>query len=66
MSSSPGRAPAHSAVRDRPAPRAVLRVVVIVVLSGLALYLLYLVRVQLGYIVLALFIATCASAPSTC
>ena len=63
MSSSPGRAPAHRAARDIPSPRAVLRVVAIVVLSALALYLLYLVRVQLGYIVLALFLATCASAP---
>ena len=48
---------------DGPSPRAVLRVVAIVVLSGLALYLLYLVRIQLGYLVLALFLATCASGP---
>ncbi len=61
MSSSPEYAPA----RDGPSPRAVLRVVAIAVLSGLALYLLYLVRVQLGYLVLALFLATCASGPVT-
>jgi predicted PurR-regulated permease PerM len=63
MSSSPGRAPARSAARDGPSPRAVLRIVAIVVISAVALYLLYLVRVQLGYIVLALFLATCASVP---
>ena len=49
MSSSPEYAP----TRDGPSPRAVLRVVAIAVLSGLALYLLYLLRVQLGYLVLA-------------
>ena len=59
MSSSPGYSPA----RDGPSPRAVLRVVAIAVLSGLALYLLYLVRIQIGYLVLALFLATCASGP---
>ena len=42
-----------------------LRVVAIAVLSGLALYLLYLVRIQIGYLVLALFLATCASGPVT-
>ncbi len=63
MSSMPGPAPAGSAARDVPSPRAVFRVVAIVVLSSLSLYLLYLVRVQIGYIVLALFLATCASAP---
>lgn len=61
MSLRPGWEPA----RDGPSPRAVLRVVAIAVLSGLALYLLYLVRIQLGYLVLALFLATCASGPVT-
>lgn len=61
MSSSPEYAP----TRDGPSRRAVLRVVAIAVLSGLALYLLYLVRIQLGYLVLALFLATCASGPVT-
>ena len=63
MSSSPARAPAPIAARDGPSPRAVLRVVAIVVMSTLALYLLYLVRVQIGYLVLALFLATFASGP---
>jgi predicted PurR-regulated permease PerM/ubiquinone/menaquinone biosynthesis C-methylase UbiE len=48
---------------DIPTPRAVLRVVAVVVLSGLALYLLYRVRFQLGMLALALFLAVCASGP---
>jgi predicted PurR-regulated permease PerM/SAM-dependent methyltransferase len=48
---------------DVPSPRAILRVVAVVVLSALALYLLYRVRVQLGFLVLALFLAVCASGP---
>ena len=42
---------ARGSRHDIPTPRAVLRVVAVVVLSGLALYLLYLVRVQLGLLV---------------
>jgi predicted PurR-regulated permease PerM/SAM-dependent methyltransferase len=48
---------------DIPSPRAVLRVVGVVVLSALALYLLYRVRFQLGMLVLAMFLAVCASGP---
>jgi predicted PurR-regulated permease PerM len=43
--------------------RAILRVVVIVVVSALTLYVLYLVREPLGYLVLACFIAVTASGP---
>ena len=49
--------------RERPSGRAVLRVVLVVVASALALYLLYRVRTPLGYLVLALFVAICASGP---
>lgn len=48
---------------DQPSTRAILRVVATVVLSGLALYLLYLVRVPLGYIFLGAFLAVAASGP---
>lgn len=48
---------------DTPSPRAVLRVVAIVVLSALALYLLYLLRRPITWIVLATFLAVCASGP---
>ena len=43
--------------------RAVLRVVTIIVLSGLALYLLYLVREPLSWLMLATFLAVAASGP---
>lgn len=43
--------------------RAVMRVVVTVVLSVLALYLMYLVRRPLGWLVLATFLAIAASGP---
>ena len=48
---------------DRPSARAIFRVVAIVVISALSLVALYLLREPLGYIVLALFIAVCASGP---
>ncbi len=57
------RARGSSRPHDVPSPRAVLRVVAVVVLSALALYILFLVRVQLGLLVLALFLAVCASGP---
>ena len=46
-----------------PSVRAVLRVVVTVVLSALALYLVYLVRTPLFYLALATFVAVTVSAP---
>jgi predicted PurR-regulated permease PerM len=49
--------------RDQPTIRAILRVVVTVVLSALALVLVYLVREPLGWIVLAMFLAIAASGP---
>ncbi|HYN51718.1 MAG TPA: AI-2E family transporter [Thermoleophilaceae bacterium] len=49
--------------QDRPSVRATLRVVVTVVLSALALYLLYLVRTPVGYILLGAFVAIAASGP---
>jgi predicted PurR-regulated permease PerM len=54
-------APASRA--QQPSVRAILRVVVTVVLSGVALYLLYLVREPLGYIFLGAFLAVAASGP---
>jgi predicted PurR-regulated permease PerM len=46
-----------------PSVRAILRVVVTVALSALAIYLLYLVREPLGYIFLGAFLALAASGP---
>ncbi|HYF26205.1 MAG TPA: AI-2E family transporter [Baekduia sp.] len=48
--------------RDVPA-RTILRVVVIVVLSALALYLIYLLRKPIGWLFLATFIAIAVSGP---
>jgi predicted PurR-regulated permease PerM len=48
---------------DQPSYRAILRVVATVVLSGLTLYILYLVREPLGYVFLAAFLALAASGP---
>jgi predicted PurR-regulated permease PerM len=48
---------------DSPPTRSIVRVVVIVVVSGVALYLVYLVREPLGYIVLGAFVAICAAGP---
>ena len=44
--------------RDRsgPSTRAILRIIVTVVLSALALYLLYLLRTPIGWLVIATFI----------
>ena len=49
--------------RDPASPRSILRVVVVVVACALALYLVYLLRTPLGWIVLASFIAIVAAAP---
>lgn len=49
--------------REQPTIRAILRVVVTVVLSALALVLLYLVREPLGWLLLATFIVIAASGP---
>jgi predicted PurR-regulated permease PerM len=48
---------------DYPSYRAILRVVITVILSVLALYVLYRVREPLGWIVLATFVAIAASGP---
>lgn len=53
-----------TAVRnDPPSARTVLRVVGIIVLSAVALYLLFLLRRPITWIVLATFLAICASGP---
>jgi predicted PurR-regulated permease PerM len=49
--------------RDLPSARAIFRVVVIVVLSALALYLLYRLRKPISWVFAAAFIAVCASGP---
>jgi predicted PurR-regulated permease PerM len=51
------------AQHDAPSTRAILRVVVTVVCSALALYLVYLVREPLGWLLIALFVAVAASGP---
>ena len=56
MSTPPAR-------HDAPSVRAVLRVVMTVVLSVLALYLMYLVREPLSWLVIATFVAVAASGP---
>jgi predicted PurR-regulated permease PerM len=48
---------------DAPSVRAILRVVVTVVASALALYLVYLLREPLGWLLIALFVAVAASGP---
>ena len=48
---------------DFPSVRAILRVVVTVVLSVLALYLVYLLRTPLSWLVIATFLAVAASGP---
>ena len=55
--------PESRTAHDAPSPRAILRVVSIVVASALALYILYRLRTPLSYLFIALFIAVCASAP---
>jgi predicted PurR-regulated permease PerM len=48
---------------DQPRVRAILRVVVTVMVSVFAVYLMYLVREPIGYIFLAAFVAVAASGP---
>ena len=48
---------------DFPSVRAILRVVVTVVLSVLALYLVYLLRTPLSWLIIATFLAVAASGP---
>ena len=48
---------------DRPAPRAVLRVVLVVLIVVFTLYLVYLLRTPLSWIFIAGFIAVAASGP---
>jgi predicted PurR-regulated permease PerM len=49
--------------RREPSARAILRIVGIVVLSAIALYLIYLLRKPIGWIAMAVFIAVAVSAP---
>jgi len=49
--------------RDLPTTRTILRIVLTVVAIGIALYLIYRLRKPIGWVVLAAFIAVCASAP---
>jgi predicted PurR-regulated permease PerM len=51
------------AQRDAPSVRSILRVVVTVVCSALALYLVYLLRTPLGWLLIATFVAVAASGP---
>ena len=50
-------------VDERPTARAIARTVLIVVLCAFAVYLVYLLRTPIAYLVLAAFIAACASGP---
>jgi predicted PurR-regulated permease PerM len=50
-------------VDERPSSRAIARTVLIVVLCVFAVYLLYLLRTPIVYVVLAAFIAACVSGP---
>jgi predicted PurR-regulated permease PerM len=59
----PAGAGHHEASRDLPTTRTVLRIVGIVVASGIALYLVYRLRTPIFYLALATFLAVCASAP---
>jgi predicted PurR-regulated permease PerM len=46
-----------------PSSRAIARIVFIVVVAAFAVYLIYLLRTPIAYVVLAAFIAACASGP---
>ena len=48
---------------DAPSVRAILRVVITVVISAAAIYLIYLVRTPISYIMLGAFVAIAASGP---
>jgi len=55
--------PAISRPSDGPSVRAVLRIVVTVIVSLLAMYLMYVLRRPLGWLVVAVFVAAAASVP---
>ena len=55
--------PVQVPTRPEPTPRAVLRTVLVVVCAVLAIYLVYLLRKPLGWLVLATFIAVALSGP---
>ena len=50
-------------VDERPSARAIARTVLVVVLCVSAVYLVYLLRTPIGWLVLAAFIAACAAGP---
>src|SRR5690242_9950602 len=56
--------PAHGVSRSRePTVRGILRVIVTVVLSAFALYLIYLLRTPISWLIFATFVAVVVSAP---
>ncbi|HKG04258.1 MAG TPA: AI-2E family transporter [Conexibacter sp.] len=59
----PDALPVQVPTRPEPAPRTVLRVVMIVLLVVAALYVLFLLRKPIGWLVLATFIAVALSGP---
>jgi predicted PurR-regulated permease PerM len=63
--SAPADGPTTRAVIDGPSTRAVIRVVSIVVVSVIALYLIYLLRTPITWIVIGGFIAIALSSPVT-
>jgi predicted PurR-regulated permease PerM len=52
-----------STLDERPSARAIARTVFVVVLCVAAVYVVYLLRTPIGYVVLAAFIAACVSGP---
>jgi predicted PurR-regulated permease PerM len=60
--SEAGGGPQHRR-SDGPSLRAILRVVVTVVASALAVFVVYRLRTPIGYLVIALFVALCAAGP---
>jgi predicted PurR-regulated permease PerM len=48
---------------NEPSSRAIVRIVLIVVLSALAVYVVYLLRTVVAWVIVAAFIAACASGP---
>ena len=48
---------------NEPSARTIVRIVLIIVLSALAVYLLYLLRTVVAWVIVAAFIAACASGP---
>ena len=60
--SEAGGGPQHRRT-DGPSLRAILRVVVTVVASALAVFVVYRLKTPIGYLVIALFVALCAAGP---